>query len=1040
MVIENPLQMYSDLELMKRRYRNGMGGGSNGNNIIEDSLSKEIELIMTRRERLEKEIVDKQRGASICRSGSAPPTVEGSLNAFDSLFSTRNNFDVVGVGINRNGMNSHGNVISSSEEELRSHPAYHSYYYSHENHNPRLPPPSMSKEDWRIAQRVQAFGGIGDRRKEDLIRNYSSKSLFSLQPGSSTENGQTDLVRVKSRNFADQQQQQPSAEWLERETDGLIGLGLGEKRKSLANMIQEGLGEPTPISGHLSRPVSRNAFSDVDPMGTPDSEVTQFHSGLNSIDGIHSRSTTPGLVRVHSSGSSLSHTFALAVGSSIPRSTTPESQIAARAIGPGLPPVGGRGSLVDQKNVLDANTFNGLPSSTEDRASIAASLSGLSLSKTRLVDEVGHNLSQLKREFDVQPSFHIGMPNDHSQSLQKHLVKKTEAVTLPIPSIYKELANKNDNLTDASVCEMNSNAQPNFRKGTSASANVYKKGPYAGPASFDQAVRYQSTDMPDRSLSGHMPETYPINDGQDSVNHYDTGASFISSTGRSLDGNRNQVRSGPQVPIVDPLYVQCMQRASDYTAQAATSPTDPFSGRNYSHVDMIALHRAYLEALIAQQNPYGMPFLDKSSSLIHPYLRSPAFGHSMKHYRNLMARSIPSVVSGSPMLQNQRISSFPSMLRGTTGGSLGSWLSGDGEKIEESYGSSLLEEFKTNKARSFELSEIVDYVVEFSADQYGSRFIQTKLESATVEEKNKIFPKIIPHARNLMTDVFGNYVIQKFFEHGTESQRKELSDQLTGHVLPLSLQMYGCRVIQKALEVVDVDQQTRMVAELDGSIMKCVRDQNGNHVIQKCIECVPQDRIQFIISSFYGQVVSLSTHPYGCRVIQRVLEHCDDVKTQHIIMEDIMHSVCTLAQDQYGNYVVQHVLEHGKPHERSAIINKLSGLIVKMSQQKFASNVVEKCLTFAGPEERQVLVKEMLGSTEENEPLQAMMKDQFGNYVVQKVLETCDNHSCELILSRVRVHLNTLKRYTYGKHIVARVEKLVTAGERCIGMSSLCSA
>ncbi|KAI3987308.1 hypothetical protein MKX01_003058, partial [Papaver californicum] len=172
----------------------------------------------------------------------------------------------------------------------------------------------------------------------------------------------------------------------------------------------------------------------------------------------------------------------------------------------------------------------------------------------------------------------------------------------------------------------------------------------------------------------------------------------------------------------------------------------------------------------------------------------------------------------------------------------------------------------------------------------------------------------------------------------------------------------------------------------------------------------------------------------------RVLEHCDDVKTQHIIMEEIMHSVCTLAQDQYGNYVVQHVLEHGKPHERSSIINKLSGLIVKMSQQKFASNVVEKCLTFAGPEERQVLVKEMLGSTEENEPLQAMMKDQFGNYVVQKVLETCDNHSRELILSRVRVHLNTLKRYTYGKHIVARVEKLVTAGERCIGMSSLCSA
>lgn len=41
-----------------------------------------------------------------------------------------------------------------------------------------------------------------------------------------------------------------------------------------------------------------------------------------------------------------------------------------------------------------------------------------------------------------------------------------------------------------------------------------------------------------------------------------------------------------------------------------------------------------------------------------------------------------------------------------------------------------------------------------------------------------------------------------------------------------------------------------------------------------------------------------------------------------------------------------------------------------MSQQKFASNVVEKCLTFGGPQERQLLVNEMLGTTDENEPLQ----------------------------------------------------------------------
>lgn len=67
---------------------------------------------------------------------------------------------------------------------------------------------------------------------------------------------------------------------------------------------------------------------------------------------------------------------------------------------------------------------------------------------------------------------------------------------------------------------------------------------------------------------------------------------------------------------------------------------------------------------------------------------------------------------------------------------------------------------------------------------------------------------------------------------------------------------------------------------------------------------------------------------------------------------------------------MQHVLEHGKPHERTIIIEKLAGQIIQMSQQKFASNVVEKCLTFGGPTEREILINEMLGTTDENEPLQ----------------------------------------------------------------------
>jgi pumilio RNA-binding family len=81
----------------------------------------------------------------------------------------------------------------------------------------------------------------------------------------------------------------------------------------------------------------------------------------------------------------------------------------------------------------------------------------------------------------------------------------------------------------------------------------------------------------------------------------------------------------------------------------------------------------------------------------------------------------------------------------------------------------------------------VGHFVEFSGDQHGSRFIQQKLETASVGEKQMVFNEIYPSALVLMVDVFGNYVIQKFFEYGTVEHKRLLGDGLEGHVLEVSV-------------------------------------------------------------------------------------------------------------------------------------------------------------------------------------------------------------------------------------------------------------
>ncbi|KAF5099679.1 hypothetical protein D0Z00_001562 [Geotrichum galactomycetum] len=303
-----------------------------------------------------------------------------------------------------------------------------------------------------------------------------------------------------------------------------------------------------------------------------------------------------------------------------------------------------------------------------------------------------------------------------------------------------------------------------------------------------------------------------------------------------------------------------------------------------------------------------------------------------------------------------------------------------------------------------------------------------------------------PLSQPLMTDVFGNYVIQKFFELGNQVQKSIIAKQMEGNVLRLSLQMYGCRVVQKAIEHVLTDQQAVLIKELDGHVLQCVKDQNGNHVVQKAIESIPAKHIAFIIDAFQDQVFPLATHPYGCRVIQRMLEHCEPT-SKRMLLSELHKVIYDLIEDQYGNYVVQHVIERGYAPDKEKVMMIVCSSILAFSRHKFASNVVEKCIIYGSDAQRDRLIEEILRPQQpaasaaaaasagaENAgpaaanvvPLTIMMKDQFGNYVIQKLLEvtTAETRQHTRLIEAIRPLLHQLKKVSYGKHL-ASIEKLV---------------
>lgn len=547
------------------------------------------------------------------------------------------------------------------------------------------------------------------------------------------------------------------------------------------------------------------------------------------------------------------------------------------------------------------------------------------------------------------------------------------------------------------------------------------RGPYSGYTQTDYSAYYPN--------SSGMEYGYPYGSNADP-------SLYGSSAGMANGASPASLYPGVSPQTMHPSAVADFTRQQsgvffDYTGQPRPG------GSQYYY----PTHQAMLYPTMSSHSAMPTPQLSAATpATLSDKKRDLQYNIQQQlNHQNIMYPAIRSTPSPHRQAYPTALdygSQMPMMLAGGLYGPTGPQMHGysqpmrpgrrDGGDSGMALRSPLLDEFRANKARKWDLRDIYGYIVEFSGDQHGSRFIQQKLENATSEEKQIVFDEIVPtNALQLIQDVFGNYVIQKLFEHGTQVQKTVLASTMEGHILPLSFQMYGCRVVQKAVEYILPDQQSAFVRELEAHVLKCVKDANGNHVIQKLIERVSPDRLGFV-SSFRGNVFDLSTHPYGCRVLQRCFEHLPEEQTRPLL-DELHKSTINLMQDQFGNYVVQFVLEHGHPKDKALVLSKLRGQMLQMARHKFASNVCEKALVTTDPMSRSILIDELITPRQDGlSPIVTMMKDQFANYVLQRALIVAEGEQKEVLIGKVAPLVASMRRYSsaYTKHLTS-IERLL---------------
>lgn len=145
------------------------------------------------------------------------------------------------------------------------------------------------------------------------------------------------------------------------------------------------------------------------------------------------------------------------------------------------------------------------------------------------------------------------------------------------------------------------------------------------------------------------------------------------------------------------------------------------------------------------------------------------------------------------------------------------------------------------------------------------------------------------------------------------------------------------------------------------------------------------------------------------------------------MIEEVLSQMTAIAKGQWGNWVVQHVMEHGEQEkDRERAFDGVLEDAVQLSMDQYASKVVEKALRIGGETFLAKFIDRISTLRCSHRPRVALIdiaSDQYGNYVVQWLMNNASDTQKLTISRLIKRHMVSLRGSKYGQRVAALVEK-----------------
>jgi len=170
------------------------------------------------------------------------------------------------------------------------------------------------------------------------------------------------------------------------------------------------------------------------------------------------------------------------------------------------------------------------------------------------------------------------------------------------------------------------------------------------------------------------------------------------------------------------------------------------------------------------------------------------------------------------------------------------------------------------------------------------------------------------------------------------------------------------------------------------------------------IICFDEEIIGFIYELILQNFMCLANNINGLCLTKKIIIHAKNETTVARIQQKLVENCISLIQNSYGNYSIQTVLDSWDSYLVTPIIKQFFGKMSNLSMQKFSSNVVEKCLEKGGD----MIINKFIEEIQYNNKVADLMKNNYGNYVVQKALKLASEPNRRRIIDLVLKNIDRI--------------------------------